>query len=74
MFSVFCILSGNSRSYQQWMHTVKVLTVHITPKCFYLCPFFILFFLCFAHFIPELYLIESVIDTTPFEVLVLPLE
>lgn len=31
-------------------------------------------FLGFTHFIPELYLIESVIDTTLFEVLVLPLE
>uniref|UniRef100_A0A671Y954 DENN domain containing 1B n=1 Tax=Sparus aurata TaxID=8175 RepID=A0A671Y954_SPAAU len=56
----FC--GSNSRSYQQWMHTVKV----FLESCIsYLNAFiFAFFFLCFSHFTPELYLIESMIDTT----------
>lgn len=65
LIHVSCVLyipPGNSRSYQQWMHTVKV----FLESCIsYLNAFiFAFFFLCFSHFTPELYLIESMIDTT----------
>lgn len=39
---VLYVLSGNSRSYQQWMHTVKVFTVHAVSTSI---PFPVLLFL-----------------------------
>uniref|UniRef100_A0A3P8SBZ2 DENN domain containing 1B n=1 Tax=Amphiprion percula TaxID=161767 RepID=A0A3P8SBZ2_AMPPE len=56
----FC--GSNSRSYQQWMHTVKVFTGCLVYHSFYQWSFF-LFYLPVIFFL-GLYLIESMIDTT----------
>lgn len=63
MSCVLYVLSGNSRSYQQWMHTVKVFTEHaVLSCCIYIYTFPSAFI--FIYIIPELYLIESMTGAT----------